>query len=299
MKLVERTSRPVSDNKYYIHTSAGGYNKCIKVEGNSVLPNCVGYAGGRAMEAWGLTNYDLPTCNAESWIVNNTKYAEGTVPKTGAIIVWAKGKVGVAADGAGHVAFVEKVNYNSDGSIKSIETSESGYKSSAYWWRKTYKPPYSLSGYTLQGFIYPPVEFEETIPAASSSTSTSTYTVVKGDTLSGIGKKLNVAWKDIASANNIKSPYIIKVGQVLTIPNSSSSSTTKVDTTAYIKINANGGVWCRKGIGFGYAKYKCIPNGTKCELLKKNAGTKNGYSWDKVKYNGVTVYLPNKWNIYM
>lgn len=49
--------------------------------------------------------------------------------------------------------------------------------------------------------------------------STITYTVVKGDTLSGIGKKYNVNWKDIASLNGVKGPlYIIHVGQVLTIP---------------------------------------------------------------------------------
>lgn len=42
-----------------------------------------------------------------------------------------------------------------------------------------------------------------------------TYTVVKGDTLSGIGKKVGVAWKTIASLNGIKAPYIIRAGQVL------------------------------------------------------------------------------------
>lgn len=67
----------------------------------------------------------------------------------------------------------------------------------------------------------------------------------------------------------------------------------------YIQITANGGVWCRKGVGFKYAKYKVIPKGTKCELLEKNAGTANGYKWDKVKYNGVVVYLPNNWNKYL
>lgn len=45
-----------------------------------------------------------------------------------------------------------------------------------------------------------------------------TYTVVKGDSLSKIGSNLGVAWKNIASANGISFPYIIRVGQVLTIP---------------------------------------------------------------------------------
>jgi len=44
------------------------------------------------------------------------------------------------------------------------------------------------------------------------------YIVKKGDTLSGIGSKYNVNWKDIANLNNISSPYIIYVGQSIKIP---------------------------------------------------------------------------------
>ncbi len=73
----------------------------------------------------------------------------------------------------------------------------------------------------------------------------------------------------------------------------------QVETKKYIQINAKSGVWCRKGLGFKYAKYKAIPYGTKCELLGKNAGDSNGYKWDKIIYNGVTVYLPNNWNTYL
>ncbi len=42
-----------------------------------------------------------------------------------------------------------------------------------------------------------------------------TYTVVKGDTLSGIGKKCGVAWREIATLNGISFPYIIRPNQVL------------------------------------------------------------------------------------
>ncbi len=41
------------------------------------------------------------------------------------------------------------------------------------------------------------------------------YTVVSGDTLSGIGQKLGVNWKTIASLNGISSPYTIYPGQKL------------------------------------------------------------------------------------
>lgn len=68
----------------------------------------------------------------------------------------------------------------------------------------------------------------------------------------------------------------------------------------YIQINTTSGVWCRTGgYGFNYPKYKVIPKNTKCELIAKNVGKANGYNWDKIIYNGKTVYLPNKWNKYL
>ena len=67
----------------------------------------------------------------------------------------------------------------------------------------------------------------------------------------------------------------------------------------YIEITAKSGVWCRKGIGFKYKKYKVIPYKTICELLKKDAGVSNGYKWDKIIYQNEKVYVPNKWNKYL
>ena len=66
------------------------------------------------------------------------------------------------------------------------------------------KPPYT---------IYPGQKL--TIPGGNSTSSSKTYTVKSGDTLSEIGQKLGVNWKDIASKNNISSPYTIYVGQKL------------------------------------------------------------------------------------
>lgn len=46
-----------------------------------------------------------------------------------------------------------------------------------------------------------------------------TYKVKAGDTLTGIGSKFGINWKQIASLNNIKGPkYIIYTNQVLNIP---------------------------------------------------------------------------------
>lgn len=43
------------------------------------------------------------------------------------------------------------------------------------------------------------------------------YTVQKGDNLSKIGKAYDVPWRDIASLNGIKAPWIIRTGQRLRI----------------------------------------------------------------------------------
>lgn len=53
-----------------------------------------------------------------------------------------------------------------------------------------------------------------TVPIKKSS---ELYSVVKGDTLSKIGIRLDVDWKDIAAINGIKFPYTIYPGQVLRI----------------------------------------------------------------------------------
>ncbi len=107
------------------------------------------------MEANDIKSCSLPTCNAESWIYANNIYKEGNTPKVGAIIVWAKGKIGNAKDGAGHVGFVEAVN--KDGSI---EVSQSAYGGKR-WYTQTIKKPYSKIGYSLVGFIYSPNDFED------------------------------------------------------------------------------------------------------------------------------------------
>lgn len=46
-----------------------------------------------------------------------------------------------------------------------------------------------------------------------------TYTVKKGDTLSEIGQRFGVSWREIAKINHIKNPDLIFPGQVFKIPN--------------------------------------------------------------------------------
>ena len=57
------------------------------------------------------------------------------------------------------------------------------------------------------------------IPVKANAMPT-TYTVVAGDTLSKIAKKVGYGctWQELAKINNIKAPYIIRKGQVLKLP---------------------------------------------------------------------------------
>ena len=50
------------------------------------------------------------------------------------------------------------------------------------------------------------------------------YKVVKGDTLSSIAQKFGTTYQELARINGISNPNLIKVGQVLKLPNSSYSS---------------------------------------------------------------------------
>lgn len=147
-----RTTAPSTTNKFYIKTTYGGYNKCIKIQNNgSVLPNCTGYAWGRFMECQSnVYTCRLSRANAELWYGNTSDgYSRGSTPKLGAVICWHSTRSG------GHVAIVEKIN--DDGSIL---TSNSAYSGRRFYMKTLYPPNYRMgSAYTFQGFIYNPTEF--------------------------------------------------------------------------------------------------------------------------------------------
>lgn len=73
-------------------------------------------------------------------------------------------------------------------------------------------------------------------PAQSCSVN---YTVKSGDTLSSIAVNYSVNYTDIASANNLTSPYLLTIGQSLCIPGAttttSSTSTTGTTTSTASK----------------------------------------------------------------
>ncbi len=133
-----RLSAPDAGNKYYIHSSQGGLNECILITGNSVLPNCVGYAWGRAYEITGVRP-NLSKGHAYTFYGYGDGKARGIVPKLGAIVCWNGGTYG-------HVAVVEQIGDNGQ-----ILISESNYDGSRFV-TKWINPNNYVSGF--KGYIY-------------------------------------------------------------------------------------------------------------------------------------------------
>ena len=156
MVFEKRTTPPSETNKYYLKAGKGGYNRAMEIntKTHSCLPNCCGLVHGRWLESQKQSDYNkydkLCTGNAHSYYNYKDGYKRGKTPKIGSIICFDK------KGGYGHVAFVEDINSNGD-----ILTSNSGYSGTRYFTKvlkKANNYKYS-NAYTLQGFIYPPVEF--------------------------------------------------------------------------------------------------------------------------------------------
>ncbi len=177
-KFYPRTSKPVSGNKNFITTGAGGWNTCVKGypqdKDCNVLANCVGYASGRFNEiinnirGTSKCTYTKLCCNAENFIEKAVAAGlqTGSEPRVGAIGCAQKGATLSGKDGAGHVWIVEKVN--DDGSIY---TSESGYGSKAFWnqTRKNTNGRWGLaSAYTFRAFIYLPDDVQQAIESGNA-----------------------------------------------------------------------------------------------------------------------------------
>ena len=77
------------------------------------------------------------------------------------------------------------------------------------------------------GSLYNEVQarVNEILGTNKSQTTTTTYTVKSGDTLSSIASKFGTTYQKLAEINNIPNPNLIYVGQILKINGTSSSTT--------------------------------------------------------------------------
>ncbi|MFD1659040.1 LysM peptidoglycan-binding domain-containing protein [Streptomyces caeni] len=119
---------------------------------------------------------------------------------------------------------------------------------------------------------------------AAQATGTATYTVKSGDTLFGIARSRKVpgGWQAIAAANKISSPYIIRPGQVLTLPGGSSSAgeaQTQTQTQTYANnldgwIKQSLAVMAKNGIPGSY-------NGIYRNIMRESSGNPKAINlWD-------------------
>lgn len=159
--MILQISKPEKGDPFFNNAQNDGISTCITGNptdpGCNVIANCVGGATGaynkcaqNGKRKWGPILYPP---NAE----NIYKYAQdlglptSQKPEPGALIIWRKGGTLASSDGAGHVAFVYKVD--PDGTVY---TSESEYGGRA-WVNRSYKPPYYYgTAYTFIGFVLQP-----------------------------------------------------------------------------------------------------------------------------------------------
>lgn len=124
--------------------------------------------------------------------------SDAAVPEKGWLIFYDWSDTGIGDDSTGH-DHVGLVVECKDGIITVVE----GNKGSSHVCGiRTIK----VNGRYIRGFGQ--IKYDG---------QTNTYTVVKGDNLTKIGKKVGVPWREIAQLNGLSAPYTIYPGQILRI----------------------------------------------------------------------------------
>jgi LysM repeat protein len=114
-----------------------------------------------------------------------------------------------------------------------------------------------------------------------------TYTVLAGDTLSSIGKKLKVAWEGLAKENGLKAPYSIKPGQKLKVPGKSTAPKPAVSYEpfpgdAYFKRRPKGSLIERMGKRLEEEGYKGYDRGPGPQWTDAD---REAFSWWQKEYS--------------
>ena len=144
-------NKPDKGDPFFNTAACGGVSTCIVIkncaEGLNTLPNCVAGAVG-AYEKAACEDISKPTFNHLPYPPNaeniyayahNKGLPVSDTPAVGAIVVWQKGATLNGSDGAGHVAFIYKVDESGN-----IYTSESEYGGRA-WVNRSYTRQEAIS----------------------------------------------------------------------------------------------------------------------------------------------------------
>ena len=174
IKFTPRLTAPSASDKDYIHYSYGGYNYCIRIKGNSVLPNCVGYVWGRWREILGKSP-KLSKGNANTFWSFKDGYERTQFPRLGSVICWDGGQYG-------HVGIVEQY----DQATGKITASMSAYGGQRFYLYEL-TPPYTYKErFKLQGFIHLPGS--KPLPKAGTPVETKITHIPSSFTFTEAGK---------------------------------------------------------------------------------------------------------------
>lgn len=156
---------------------------------------------------------------------------------------------------------------------------------------------YSLNSSKIVGYGRPNYDAEAEADAGTSSDATpsegtsgaenvgyTTYTVVKGDTLSGIAAKYNTTYQTLAAYNGISNPNLINIGQKIKIPNAKTAWEPSIGDAVfynadvhYVSSSALTGTSCKPGKARITAIY---PKGRHpYHLIRISGGGSTVYGW--------------------
>ncbi len=140
-----------------------------------------------------------------------------------------KNKSDIIGNGAGMWQFGGEGNYIRTTKVSNFNIIDQDYSYKDY---PSIMKKYGLNGYSKDktnnttNNTSTPQKIENKPTTTQNTTSYTTYTVKRGDTLSKIANKYGTTYQKLASYNGISNPNKIKVGQVIKIPTSSTSKTT-------------------------------------------------------------------------
>ncbi|RII94422.1 muramidase family protein [Clavibacter californiensis] len=127
-------------------------------------------------------------------------------------------------------------------------------------------------------------------PAAASSGAGASYTVVAGDTVTGIAGKHGVSTSSVLQANGLQATSTIFPGNRLTIPGAGSTATSAPSTPASASPAAKQGLSGTYTIATGDTLHSIA---TKSGVTVQDLLNANGLNWSSIIYAGSKLTIPH------